>query len=176
MEDVFDSSKESLILGTRTTVIPVEGNEAEQGPVEDQGTEESPELDGGASSNPGTPAPGALCSANDKEAFSKFRAIVNEYLNGEMAISIPEGVVQSVLSSFSLAGYLDHAIPTGKDIIITKLLQQCCFQLQDLLRFLFSFLGFISALSNFMISLLHSSGCQMEYAMSMMNRLLPSLD
>ncbi len=136
MEDIFHSSKESLILGTEinhksgTTEDGDESIPIKDDPVDNEGLEAESSV---TNSKPGTPTPGSVISSN-REAFSKFRAIITDYLNGEAAVRIPDGVAQDILSSFSLAGYLDHAIPTGKDIVITKLMQQCCFQLQELLR------------------------------------------
>lgn len=68
------------------------------------------------------------------EVLTKFRAIIAEYLNGETVLDGLDNVTKDVLGSYSLAGYLDYAIPSGKEIVVTKLLQHCCFQIQDLLR------------------------------------------
>jgi len=55
-------------------------------------------------------------------------------LQGEKILDGLDGLTKGVLGSYSLAGYLDFAVPSGKEIIVTKLLQHCCFQLLDLLR------------------------------------------
>jgi len=68
-----------------------------------------------------------------KTNLIKFRQIINEHLNGE-TVDAPDGVTQSVLTSYTLAGFLDHAVPLSKDVIITKLHRDCCTSLLDLLR------------------------------------------
>lgn len=72
--------------------------------------------------------------SKNKEILNQFRNLITDYLNGE-TVDPPDRLTQNVLSSYSLAGYLDHAVPLGKEIIVTKLLQQCCFLLQELLRY-----------------------------------------
>lgn len=68
-----------------------------------------------------------------KSDFVKFRQIMNEHLNGE-TVEVPDGVIQSVLTSYTLAGYLDHAVPLSKELIVMKLHRDCCTTLLDLLR------------------------------------------
>ena len=67
------------------------------------------------------------------QVFHKFHQIVNEYLNGE-DVEQPDGSIQNILSSYSLAAYLDHAIPHGKDEIVANLLSQCNSALQETLQ------------------------------------------
>lgn len=69
----------------------------------------------------------------ERAGFIKFRQIMNEHLNGEI-VDAPDSVTQSVLTSYTLAGYLDHAIPLSKELIIMKLHRDCCTTLLDLLR------------------------------------------
>lgn len=107
LEEIYESSKESWNIGEKI--------EDEQAISEADNT----------SSNP-------LSNPNNI-VLTKFRTLVTEYLNGEIADSI-DILTKGILGSYSLAGYLDFALPSGKEIIITKLLQQCCFLLQDLLR------------------------------------------
>lgn len=130
MEKVFETSKGSLEMAKKSQESTKEAsaddetsNDKESDALERSAEEELQTSQETASSTPDT----------SKEVFVKFRTIISEYLNGD-ACSIPEGPVQNVLSSYSLAGYLDHAVPTGKDIVITKLMQQCCFQLQEILK------------------------------------------
>jgi hypothetical protein len=60
--------------------------------------------------------------------------LVSEYLNGETVLDGPDNMTKDVHGSYSLAGYLDYVIPSGKEIVVTKLLQHCCFQIHYLLR------------------------------------------
>jgi len=73
------------------------------------------------------------CTPAEKANFIKFRQIMNEHLNGE-TVDAPDSVTQSVLTSYTLAGYLDHAIPLRKEVIVMKLHRDCCTTLLDLLR------------------------------------------
>ncbi len=111
MQEIFESSKESL--------------ETSEKEVDQQSLNESEQ----------NTAVSATSVKNDNEVqlLTRFRAIVAEYLNGEIVDSL-DGLTREILGSYSLAGYLDFAVPSGKEIIVTKLLQQCCFLLQDLLR------------------------------------------
>lgn len=77
---------------------------------------------------------GSTSVKNANEVLTKFRAIIAEYLQGDTVLDGLDDVTKGVLGSYSLAGYLDYAIPSGKEIVVTKLLQHCCFQLQDFLR------------------------------------------
>lgn len=106
MEETFEASKELLDTGEK---------------AEDE--QPTPELQN--TSSPST--------RSDSDVLTKFRAIITEYLNGEVVDTL-DSLTKGILGSYSLAGYLDFALPSGKEIIITKLLQQCCFLLQDLLR------------------------------------------
>lgn len=68
-----------------------------------------------------------------KNAVHKFQDYIWENLNERPHESIDD-VIKTVLGSYSLAGYLDHVLPTGKEIIITKLLKECSHLMQDLTR------------------------------------------
>lgn len=81
----------------------------------------------------------SLFCIKHSEVFTKFQTIITEYLSSETIVSLDD-VIKGVVSSYSMAGYLDFSIPSGKEIIVTKLLQQCCFLLQDLLRYILSFI------------------------------------
>ena len=123
MEEVFELAKESLASNSGASKeenISVEENVSE-GEEEREVSASPPQLSNNNKSN--------------KEVLDQFRALITDYLNGE-TIDPPDLLTQNVLSSYSLAGYLDHAVPSGKEIIITKLLQQCCFILQELLRYI----------------------------------------
>ena len=109
MEEIFESVKESL---------ETSGNEIDQQPPTESEENETSSV---------------TLVKNDNVVLTRFRAIVAEYLNGEIVESL-NGLTREILGSYSLAGYLDFAVPSGKEIIVTKLLQQCCFLLQDLLR------------------------------------------
>lgn len=76
-----------------------------------------------------------------KNAVHKFQDYILENVNERPHESIDD-VIKTVLGSYSLAGYLDHVLPTGKEIIITKLLKECSHLMQELTRFLliYSFL------------------------------------
>ena len=134
IEKMFEASKELLEVGkeaqikvTKEEANDEENNGKDPGELIGSGMEEN------TAESSSSPMTASSTPDTSKETFIKFRSIISEYLNEE-TFSIPEGPAQSVLSSYSLAGYLDHAVPTGKDIVITKLMQQCCFQLQELLK------------------------------------------
>jgi hypothetical protein len=116
MEEIFDSSVELLDTGEKNDVDKIKEPTLE--PVL-----ESEDID----------TPSTLLK-KDNEVLTKFRAIIAEYLQGEKILDGLDGLTKGVLGSYSLAGYLDFAVPSGKEIIVTKLLQHCCFQLLDLLR------------------------------------------
>lgn len=112
MEEIFKTSTELLDTGEKT--------EDDQPTSEPQNTSDS-----------------SYSIKNENNVLTRFRAIVTEYLNGDVVDNI-DSLTKGVLGSYSMAGYLDFALPSGKEIIITKLLQQCCFLLQDLLRYVIS--------------------------------------
>nr|CAH0105235.1 unnamed protein product [Daphnia galeata] len=114
MEEIFDSSKELLDTGEK----------------DDKEIEESTE----SASETKVIDTSSISLKKDKEVLTQFRAIIAEYLHGEIILDCLDGVTKGILGSYSLAGYLDFAVPSGKEIIVTKLLQHCCFQLLDLLR------------------------------------------
>ena len=114
MEEIFDSSKELLDTGEK----------------DDKEIEESTE----SASETKIIDTSSISLKKDKEVLTQFRAIIAEYLHGEIIVDCLDGVTKGILGSYSLAGYLDFSVPSGKEIIVTKLLQHCCFQLLDLLR------------------------------------------
>jgi len=116
LEEIFDSSKELLDTGEKEDVNTIKEPTLE--PVL-----ESEDIDTSSTS-----------LKKENEALTQFRAIITEYLHGENILDGLDGLTKEILGSYSLAGYLDFAVPSGKEIIVTKLLQQCCFQLLDLLR------------------------------------------
>lgn len=108
IEEIFEASTELLDTGEKA--------EDDQPTSEPQNTSDS-----------------SSSTRNDNDVLTRFRAIVTEYLNGDIVDNV-DSLTKGVLGSYSMAGYLDFALPSGKEIIITKLLQQCCYLLQDLLR------------------------------------------
>ena len=118
MEEIFESSKESLDLTTEKI------NETDEA---DQSTAVSDETQISTVDVGGSPV------KTENQVLKRFRTIVSEYLNGEVVENL-DVVTREILGSYSLAGYLDFAMPSGREIIVTKLLQQCCFLLQDFLR------------------------------------------
>ena len=77
--------------------------------------------------------PSHIESAKSKETFTKFNAIIQGYLNGE-ELDQPEDSARSILSSYSLAAYLEHSFGVGRDVVITNLLSYCSSLLQTTLQ------------------------------------------
>ena len=96
MEEVFELAKESFASKSEAKEnISVEENVSE-----------------GEEREVSTSSP-QLSNNSNKEILNQFRALITDYLNGE-TIDSPDELTQNVLSSYSLAGYLDHAVPAAE--------------------------------------------------------------